>query len=212
LGLPAQWLARFNALPAETRRVLYVEQVVPGTHAEDRLFTGDVLLAINGKLVSDLFLAENLAQQTGVTITVLRAGDVFDVELEPSALDVLGTGRVVSWAGAYFQMPFTDIGFQKSVDFPGVYIADTDDGSPALWDGLYRNRFVVAIDGKPINNLDDLLTAASMKEQDQITRLTTISMSGRKNIVTIEPEYNFWPTFEVRRDSQGWQRIDYYPR
>lgn len=212
LGLPGDWLARYNALPAQMRRVLYVDQVVPGTDAQDNIFTGDVLLAINGDLVSDLFVAENLAQQTSITVTILRAGVVLDVDLKPSALDALGTGRVVSWAGAYFQMPFTDIGFQKSVDFPGVYIADTDDGSPALWDGLYRNRFVVAIDGKPINNLDDFLMAASLKEQDQITRLTTISMSGRKNIVTVEPEYNFWPTFEVRRDDEGWQRIDYHPQ
>lgn len=212
LGLPGEWLARYNALPAEMRRVLYVEQIVPATDAEGKILSGDVLLAINGDLVSDLFVAETLAQQTSITVTVLRAGDVLDVDIQPTALDALGTGRVVSWAGAYFQMPFTDIGFQKSVDFPGVYIADTDDGSPALWDGLYRNRFVVAFDGQPINNLDDFLEAASMKEQDQITRLTTISMSGRKNIVTVEPEYNFWPTFEVRRDSEGWQRIDYNPQ
>ncbi|MFK7860589.1 MAG: trypsin-like peptidase domain-containing protein [Granulosicoccus sp.] len=212
LGLPGEWLARYNAMPAEMRRVLYVDQVVPATDAASKIFTGDVLLAIDGQLVSDLFTAENLAQGNGITLTVLRAGAVLDVPLQPSALDPLGTGRVVSWAGAYFQMPFTDIGFQKSVDFPGVYIADTDDGSPALWDGLYRNRFVVAIDGKPINNLDDFLMAASSKDQDQITRLTTISMSGRKNIVTVEPEYNFWPTFEVRRDNEGWQRIDYYPQ
>ncbi|MFK7996740.1 MAG: hypothetical protein AB8B87_21570, partial [Granulosicoccus sp.] len=212
LGLPSDWLTRYNALPAHMRRVLYVEQVVPETDAADKIFTGDVLLAINGDLVSDLFVAESLAQQTGMTVTVLRAGAVMDVELRPSALDVLSTRRVVSWAGAYFQMPFTDIGYQKSVDFPGVYIADTDDGSPALWDGLYRNRFVVAIDGTPINDLDDFLMAVSLREQDQITRLTTISMSGRKNIVAVEPEYNFWPTFELKRDSNDWQRVNYDPQ
>jgi len=211
LGLPGDWLVRYNELPAELRRVLYVEQLVPGTDAETSLATGDVLLAINGQLVSDLFVAEQLVQQPGdaLTLTILRAGDVVDVSLMPTALDPLGTERVVSWAGANFQMPFTDIGFQKSVDFSGVYIADTHDGSPALWDGLYRNRFVVAIDGKPINNLDDFLQVARSKQQDEITRLTTISMSGRKRIVTIQPEYNFWPTFELRRDDSGWQRTDY---
>ena len=106
-------------------------------------------------------------------------------------------------------MPFTDIGFQKGVDFPGVYIADTVDGSPALWDELYRNRFIVAIDGEPINNLDEFLSAVLTKEQDQITRLTTISISGRKSIVTVQPEYNFWPTFEITNKAAGWQRIDY---
>lgn len=209
LGLPGEWLAKFNALPADMRRVLYVEQVVPDTDASDKLSSGDVLLAIDGELVADLFDAENVAQKTELTMTLLRAGEVIDVMLKPSALDSLGTSRLVSWAGAYFQMPFTDIGFQKSVTFPGVYIADTDDGSPALWDGLYRNRFVVAIDGQPVSNLDEFLKIAQQKGQDQITRLTTISMSGRQNIITIEPEYNFWPTFEINRGEDGWQRIDY---
>ena len=74
---------------------------------------------------------------------------------------------------------------------------------------LYRNRFVVAIDGEPVEDLDDLLALVSQRQQDQVTRLTVISMSGRKQIVTVQPEYNFWPTFEVRRLSEGWKRIDY---
>ena len=209
LGLPGEWLARYNDLPSEQRRVLYVEQVVPGTQAADVLYTGDVLLAVNDELVSGLFATETQVQQSSVPLTVLRAGEVLEVELQPTALDIMGTQRIVSWAGAYFQMPFTDIGFQKGVEFPGVYIADTVDGSPALWDGLYRNRFVVAVDGEPVTTLDEFLSAALDKEQDQITRLTTISISGRRSIVTVQPEYNFWPTFEVQRRAEGWQRIEY---
>jgi len=209
LGLTGEWLARYNQLPAEQRRALYIEQVVPDTDAQDKLFTGDVLLAIDDELVSDLFVAEKLSQQSSIKLTLLRAGNVMDVQLQPSALDGLGTQRVVSWAGAYFQMPFSDIGFQKSVAFPGVYIADTDDGSPALWDELYRNRFVVAVDGKPINNLDEFLDATRAKQQDEITRLTTISMSGLRSVVTVQPEYNFWPTFELKRGESEWQRIEY---
>ena len=209
LGLPAEWIARYNQLPSDSRKVLYVDQVVPGTHSAESLSTGDVVLAIDGELVSNLFTAEVRSQQPSIEVTVLRAGEVEIVNLKPTALDPLGTVRMVSWAGANFQMPFTDIGFQKGVDFPGVYIGDTDDGSPARWDGLYRNRFVVAIDGKPVENLDEFLEIAKAKQQDQITRLTTVSMSGRRSIVTIEPEYNFWPTFEVKLEGTQWQRIDY---
>lgn len=209
LGLSGEWLARYNRLPAESRRVLYIEQVIPGTDAENKLSSGDVLLAIDDELVSNLLVVGNLVQKQNVKLTVLRAGEVLEVQLKPSALDVMGTQRVVSWAGATFQMPFTDIGFQKNVDFPGVYIADTEDGSPALWDTLYRNRFVIAMDDVKINNLDDFLNAARLKDQDQITRLTTISISGRKQIVTVQPEYNFWPTFEIAHDENGWQRINY---
>ncbi len=209
LGLPGEWLARYNQLPAEVRRVIYIEQVVPDTNAAEQLRSGDVLIAIDDQLVSDLFEAENLAQQTTVNLTVLRDGKLLELPVETSALDPLGTQRVIRWAGANFQVPFIDIAYQKNVSFPGVYIADTEDGSPALWDGLYRNRFVIAMDDKPINTMDEFLDAAQARDQDQITRLTLITMSGRTEVVTVQPEYNFWPTFEVRRSDEGWERIDY---
>ncbi len=209
LGLPSEWLARYNKLPAEVRRVIYIEQVVPDTHAAEQLRSGDLLIAIDEQLVSDLFEAENLAQQASVNVTVLRDGKLLELTVRTSALDPLGTQRVISWAGANFQAPFIDIAYQKNVSFPGVYIADTKDGSPALWDGLYRNRFVIAMDDKPINTMDEFLDAAQAREQDQITRLTLITMSGQKEVVTVQPEYNFWPTFEVRRSDAGWERIDY---
>ncbi|MFK7852627.1 MAG: trypsin-like peptidase domain-containing protein [Granulosicoccus sp.] len=208
-GLPDEWLLRYNALPAEIRRVLYVDQTIPNTDAAVKLASGDVILAIDDELVSDLFTAERLSQKSEVQLTVLRAGEITRVPLVPSELNALGTQRIVSWAGAMFQNAFSDIGYQKGVDFPGVYISGTAEGSPALWDGLYRNRFVVAVDGEPIDNLDDFLAAVSLREQDEITRLTVVSMSGRKKIVTVQPEYNFWPTFEVKRTVEGWQRVNF---
>lgn len=208
-GLPDEWLLRYNALPAEIRRVLYVDQTIPNTDAAAKLASGDVILAIDNELVSDLFTAERLSQKNEVELTVLRAGDITRVPLVPSELDSLGTQRMVNWAGAMFQNAFSDIGYQKGVDFPGVYISGTAEGSPALWDGLYRNRFVVAVDGQPIHNLDDFLAAVSARAQDEITRLTVVSMSGRKKIVTVQPEYNFWPTFEIKRTVDGWQRANF---
>ncbi|ASJ72413.1 Serine protease Do-like HtrB [Granulosicoccus antarcticus IMCC3135] len=209
-GLPDSWLLRYNELPSEMRRVLSVSRQLPDTDAAEKLRSGDVLLAIDGELVSELFVAETLSQRSELELTILRAGKVIQVLLKPSMLDTRGTQRIVSWAGATFENVFSDIAYQKSVSFPGVYIADTEDGSPALWDSLYRNRFVVAVDGSPVNDLDDFLTLVSQREQDQITRLTVVSMSGRKQIVTVQPEYNFWPTFEVSQSPEtGWQRIEH---
>ncbi|MFK7890510.1 MAG: trypsin-like peptidase domain-containing protein [Granulosicoccus sp.] len=209
LGLPYDWLERYHQLPAERRRVLYIDMVVPETDADEKLNSGDVLLAIDDQLVSDLFTAEKLAQQQLVGLTVLRSGKVVNVQLRPSGIDVNGTSRLVRWAGATFQSPHPDIGFHKGVDVEGVYIAHTEDGSPAIWDGLYRNRFVIAIDGEPVESLDEFAAAVHARDQDEITRLTLVSMKGIKSIVTVQPEYNFWPTFEIRRTQADWQRINF---
>jgi S1-C subfamily serine protease len=208
-GLPDEWLLRYNNLPAEIRRVLYVTQLTPNTDAALKLASGDVILAIDDVLVSELITAEILSQKPMLALTVLRDGAVQTVNLSPSEVSGLGTVRLVSWAGAVFQESFTDIGYQKGVDFPGVYISSTAEGSPALWDRLYRNRFVVAVEGETVNNLDDFLAQVKKRAQDEITRLTIVSMSGRKGIVTVKPEYNFWPTFEIIRTSEGWHRVNH---
>lgn len=208
-GLPDEWLMQYFELPADIRRVLYVDQLIPNTDAADKLASGDVLIAIDGKVVSELFLAETLSQKPTVSLTILRDGEVLDVSLNPSTVEALGTTRLVSWAGATFQESFSDIGYQKGVDFPGVYIASTSEGSPALWDRLYRNRFVIAVEGQTVNNLDEFLAQVKTRAQDEITRLTIVSMSGRKRIVTVKPEYNFWPTFEITREDGDWHRVNH---
>lgn len=189
--------------------MLFVAQVVPGTDMADKLRPGDVILAIDNELVADLFTAEQRAQKTELLLTILRRGRVEQLTVRPSELSGLGTQRLVSWAGALFQEPHSEIGYYKGIDVPGVYITATQAGSPALWDGLYRNRFVTAVDGVSVETLDDFLAEVSRKGQDEVTRLSVTSMSGRNSIVTVEPEYNFWPTFEVKRTIEGWQRINY---
>lgn len=208
-GLPDEWLLRYNNLPADIRRVLYVTQLTPNTDAALKLASGDVILAIDDVLVSELITAELLSQKPSLALTVLRNGSVQTVDLSPSEVSGLGTVRLVSWAGANFQESFTDIGYQKGVDFPGVYIASTAEGSPALWDRLYRNRFVVAVEGEPVHNLDDFLAQVNKRGQDEITRITIVSMSGLKRIITVKPEYNFWPTFEIIRTGKDWRRVNH---
>jgi len=207
-GLPDEWLNRYLDLPSHLRKVLYIEQVVPNTDAENVLMSGDILLAIQDELVADLLKAEVVSQQASVKLSVLRRGEVIDVELSPSTLNGTGTDRVVSWAGAHFQEPHQEIGYLKGVHFPGVYIAGTEQGSPALWDGLYRNRFVTHVDGVAVDGLDSFIGMVRKKAQDEVTRLSLVSISGRKSIVTVSPEYNFWPSYEIKRNDEGWQRLN----
>ncbi len=208
LGLPQDWLDRYIDLPSDRRKVLYIGQVVPNTDADQKLQPGDVLMAIEDELVTGLLTAEVMSQKSEVKLTLLRAGQVVEVQLTPSMLSGVGTQRIVSWAGAHFQKPHQEIGYLKGVHFPGVYIAETEQGSPALWDGLYRNRFVTHVDGEPVEDLDGFLALIAKKAQDTDTRLSLISISGRKSIVTVSPEYNFWPTYEIKHSAEGWQRVN----
>jgi len=209
LGLPDEWLEKLLELKAESRRVLYVQQLVPGTHAATVLQVGDIVLAINGQLVADLFTVEQLVQQAEINVTVLREGNVLELIVKPTAISGFGTDRIVQWAGATFQEAHREVALYRGVDPEGVYISGTRQGSPALWDKLYRNRFVTAVDGVPVTSLDEFLKEILNKKQNQITRLSLLTTAGRKGIVSIEPEYQFWPTVELIRENDTWNRIDH---
>ena len=209
LGLSDEWMQRFARLEATSRRVLYIEQVVPGSSADDKLRPGDILLTIDGTLVTDLLQAQSLGQKPAVKLELLRNGTLQTVEHKPDLLPGRGTDRVISWAGALFQEPHREISLYKGISTPGVYITRTESGSPAIWDHLYRNRLVTEINGQPVTGLDDFLQLVRNIRQDEYARLTTVSMTGRRDIIGVSPEYYFWPTFEIRREENGWQRIDY---
>ena len=209
LGLPDEWLEKLLQLNAESRRVLYVQQIVPGTHASTVLEVGDIVLAINGELVADLFKVEKLVQQAEVNVTVLRGGKVLELIVKPSAVSTVGTNRILSWAGATFQEAHREVALYRGVDPDAVYISGTRQGSPALWDKLYRNRFVTAVDGVAVTNLDEFLAEVLKKKQDQITRLSILTTAGRRGIVSVQPEYRFWPTEELKREQDSWTRIEH---
>ncbi len=209
LGLNSEWLQKYAAFEASRRRVLSIEQTIPGTTAADLLLPGDVLLSIDGKLVTDLLDAEAWSQNPQVNLQVLRGGQVKTIALQTSVLNAKGTQRFISWAGAFFQQPHREIALYEGISLSGVYIADTLAGSPAIWDRLYRNRLVTEVDGVAVKNLDEFLAKVREKKQDEFTRLTVVSLSGRRDIISVSPDFYFWPTFEITRSEAGWQRIDY---
>ncbi len=211
LGLPDEWLQRYMNQNADQRRVLYVEQTVPGTAAAELLRPGDIVLTIEGQLMTDMLDAESVSQKPGIRLQVLRDREVVEIELKTSVLQGGGTRRIVSWGGAFFQEPHREIALYEGLDIDGVYITKTESGSPAVWDRLYRNRIVTEVNGKPVSGLDDFLEKVRHIHQDEFTRLTTVNMGGRRDIISVSPEYYFWPTFEIRRMDKGWQRIDYKP-
>jgi len=114
-------------------------------------------------------------------VTLLRDGEVIDVEISTVTHDNMADRKAVFWAGALIQEPHFELGFQRGNFTPGVFISATRAGSPAIQDNLYRNRFVTEVDGAPVQY-------------------------GYRSVVSVQPEYNFWPTVEVSFDGEKWQR------
>jgi pro-apoptotic serine protease NMA111 len=94
---------------------------------------------------------------------------------------------------------------------PCPYVSFQQRGSPGYRAGLYAWRCVVAVNGTPTPDLDALLAVdATLKDGDDV-RVDVITLEGRKQVLTLEPYRDFWPTVEVKWDGKVWTRTVHTP-
>lgn len=208
-GLDDEWIAKIAASDAVHRRVLTVSQVVGD--AGNPLKVGDILLQVNDALPATFADLQRLFQSATVQVTVLRDGEVIELTVPTLPYDQQGTDRAILWAGSLIQEPHFELAFQRGNQTKGVFISSTLSGSPSIQDRLYRNRFIVAVEGVSVATLDEFLAEIAKKLPADPVSLTLVAMNGYRSVVSVQPEYNFWPTVELMRDASGWQWKNVYP-
>ncbi len=204
-GLPDEWIAKIAAGGAVHRRVLTVTQVV-GNADEGALMVGDVLLDVDGAIPADFRDLEARFQKEKVSVTVLRDGEVITTTPTTLEYDNTATRRALVWAGSLIQEPHFELSYQRGNETPGVFISGTLAGSPSIQDSLYRNRFITEVDGVPVSSIDEFVAEIALKETSEPVSLTVIAMNGYRSVVSVQPEYNFWPTVEISFDGEKWLR------
>jgi hypothetical protein len=121
LGLSEDWLDRLEANDPVKRRALSVSRLVAGTPAASVLENGDIVLAIDGAVVTSYREVERATRKPAVTVTLWRNGEVLDIPLETMALDGRGIDRVIAWAGALLQNPHRAMAAQRGVSSPAAF-------------------------------------------------------------------------------------------
>ena len=164
IGVDEEWIDRLEANNPVSRRALSITRLVAGTSASELLRNGDIVMAVDGQVVTSFRAIEKAAQKPEVTVTVWRNGEARDIELQTAALDGRGITRAVSWAGALLQDPHRAMAAQRGIDPYGVYIAFFSYGSPATRYGLWAGRRVVEVDETPTPDLQAFVEAVSGKQ------------------------------------------------
>jgi len=206
MGVDEEWLAELEKNNPFYRRALSVTRLVAGTPAATKLRNGDMVLAIDGDVVTSYRDLEKTVQKPEVTVTVWRDGKAIEVDVETARLDGFGIKRAVSWAGALLQDPHRAMAAQRGIEPYGVYIAFFSYGSPATRYGLWAGRRIVEVDGAPTPNLQAFVEAVAGKEDQASVRLKTVTWNGAVEIITLKLDNQYWPAYEIRRTEDGWRR------
>jgi S1-C subfamily serine protease len=172
------------------------------------LQTGDILLAIDGKVVTQFRDVERAtAQYETVTATVWRSDGEHALKLKTAALTGSDIERVVQWAGATLQAPHRAISAQRGIQPSGVYVAWFSYGSPASRFGLLPGRRIVEVDGQPTPDLDAFLKQVSGRADRSSLRIRTLAWNGAAEMITLKLDRHYWPAYELRHTAAGWERL-----
>ena len=207
-GLPETWVQRYEQHSPLRRRVLAVSSVVAGSPAAEFFQSGDILLSLNGEVANTFLEAEHASQSPEVDVTIYRDGDELSALIPTVALEGTGIDRVVLWAGALLQAPHRAIAVQRGIRAEGVYVSFFSFGSPASRSRLFAGRRIVGVDGQPTADVDEFLDVVSGREDRESVRLNTVTWNNVSEVITLKLDNHYWPSYELRRDGESWQRRD----
>jgi S1-C subfamily serine protease len=212
LGLPDEWVRRFEEHNPQRRQVLSINRLVAGSPAAALLEPGDLLLAVDGKVVNRFREVERAVQSPGVSVTVWRDGAEKTLQMKTVALNGRDIDRVLIWAGATLQAPHRAMAAQRGIAPYGVFVSFFFYGSPATHYGLYAGRRITEVDGQPTPDLDAFIRAVSGKPDRASLRLKTISWNGQTDVITLKLDKHYWPAYELNRQEDGsWVRTSLDP-
>jgi S1-C subfamily serine protease len=208
LGLPDAWVRKLEDHDPLHRQVLGIDRLVAGSPAASLLEPGDLLLAVDGKVVDRFREVEKaVAQNPQVSVTVWRDGAEKIFSLKTVALNGRGIDRIVIWAGATLQAPHRAMAAQRGIAPYGVFVSFFFYGSPATHYGLYAGRRITEVDGQPTPDLDAFIKAVGGKADRASLRLTTVSWNGQTDVITLKLDKHYWPAYELTRQPDGsWVR------
>ena len=183
-------------------------RLVGGSDAAERLQQGDLLLAIDGVVVTRFREVERAAaDKAHVKVTVWRGQSEQTIDVTTTELPGTDVGRLVEWGGATLQAPHRAMSVQRGIDPVGVYVAYFAYGSPATRYGLYPGRRIMEVDGVATPDLDTFLKAVIGRPDRSSVRLKTITWNNAPEVITLKLDKHYWPAYELTRSTDGsWAR------
>jgi S1-C subfamily serine protease len=207
LGLSDAWVNRIAQANPSKREVLSVARLVSGSDAAQVLQTGDIVLAIDDRPVTQFREVERaVANEDQVKVTVWRAGGEKNLSVKTAPLSGSDIDRLVLWAGATLQAPHRAISAQRGISPVGVYVAFIQYGSPASRFGLAPGRRIVEVDGQLTPDLDAFLRQVGGRPDRSSLRIKTLGWNGAPEVITLKLDRRYWPAYELRRTAVGWER------
>ena len=207
-GLPSSEADKLST-DGQSRRILVVTHVEPGTDAAGKVQPGDLLLSIDGRATSSWRTVEGAAANASVSLGIWRQGAVHTVQVQTQQVRTDDITEAIVWAGALIHAPHRPLLMQQGVEPTGLYVAWRWFGSPADRYGLDPTWRIVGVDDSPVTTLAEFVAAVRGRPDNAPVRLFVLDLDGRKKVVPLRLDTVYWPASTLSRTENGWTRNEW---
>jgi S1-C subfamily serine protease len=208
MGVAEHWIERTERDDPERHQLFMVRKVDSGH--DDGLQEGDILLTLNGTLVTRSSHLDVMYSNEHLDAVIIRKRQEMSLKVPTVPTDDLETDRVVSFCGATLHRPHQAVRQQISKIHSDIYISSRAKGSPAMQYGIASTNFITHVNNIPTPNLDAFLAEVKKIEDNTYFRLKVITFDNVPWVATLKKNEHYFPTIEYVKDSSeplGWKKI-----
>ncbi|KAF9953667.1 hypothetical protein BGZ72_005245 [Mortierella alpina] len=210
MGLTDAWVKKVEEANPSRHHIFMVRRTETGSVSASILQELDLILSINGKVITRMYELDIQYEASELEMVVLRKKNEVKVTVPTEAVDGHGTSRLVIWAGAMMHEPHKAV-LQQSKTLPSrVYVSARSKGSPSYMYGMVPTMWITHINGTPTPDLDALLKAVKKCPDNSYVRVKTMSFDMIPTVLSIKTNMHYWPTAEMVRDDNeesGWRKV-----
>lgn len=211
MGVSESWITKVAEANSSRHQLFMVRKVdcaPPSGHDSQSLQEGDIILTLNGKLITRVSELDIMYDNEHLDALIVRGGQEMTLKVPTIPTEDLETDRAVIFCGAVLHRPHHAVRQQISKLHSEVYVSARTRGSPSYQYGLAPTNFITAVNDIPTPTLTQFLDAVNKISDNTYFRLRVCTFDNVPWVATMKKNEHYFPTVEYMKDSReanGWR-------
>ena len=211
MGVSESWITKVAEANSSRHQLFMVRKIdcaPPSGHDSQSLQEGDIILTLNGKLITRVSELDIMYDNEYLDALIVRGGQEMTLKVPTIPTEDLETDRAVIFCGAVLHRPHHAVRQQISKLHSEVYVSARTRGSPSYQYGLAPTNFITAVNDIRTPTLTQFLDAVNQIPDNTYFRLRVCTFDNVAWVATMKKNEHYFPTVEYVKDSReanGWR-------
>lgn len=209
-GVSEEWISRFEEESEDQVKILSVQRVSAPIHPKDQspLKFGDIVLTVNGKLVTSMRDLSPMYTNKMLKFQVVRNREILELDVPTVDTTSINTSLVLFWCGALIQEPHNGV-HQLMETIPSrVFVTRKSPGGPMTQYGILTSVFITHVNDIETKDLADFTKVIDAIPDNTYVKLRLVSFDHVPGAISIKTNYHYFPTQELKKNADGeWEEV-----